>query len=342
MDGDYFLVVVDSFSKFRTSAAATIAILRGIFARLGMPVVIVSDNGLQFASKEIAEYCAANGIEHIFTAPYHPQSNGQAERFVDIFKRAVKKNQGGRASINEALDIFHLTYRNTPNRSAPDGKSPSEIMFGRKLRTCLELLRPPVQHFEKLPGNVDIQRRFVCNDPVYVQVHIKNSWKWAPGVILECIGDVMYNVWVDNRRLLRSHINQLRKRIDCDSAATSLNKQVTLPLDVLLDAWNLPLSSASVQRPLAPKPVPLQPIVSQEVLQDKQQPIASSAPQHDKPTVSAASQQSSSLSTQSSTSSSETTLVSQPVSTRRSPRTRHLLGFQIPTFYIKRGDVTDR
>uniref|UniRef100_A0AAG5DP56 RNA-directed DNA polymerase n=1 Tax=Anopheles atroparvus TaxID=41427 RepID=A0AAG5DP56_ANOAO len=100
LDGVYFLVIVDAFSKWpeivktaSTSAHATIAILRGIFARHGSPITLVSDNGPQFVGEHFEDFCKRFGIAHITTAPYHPQSNGQAERFVDTFKRALRKIQ---------------------------------------------------------------------------------------------------------------------------------------------------------------------------------------------------------------------------------------------------------
>lgn len=84
-----YLLVVDSFSKCpeivqisRITAVATIMTLRSIFAWLGMPETVVSDNGTQFTSAEFAEFCCINGIQHVITAPFHPQSNGQVERFV--------------------------------------------------------------------------------------------------------------------------------------------------------------------------------------------------------------------------------------------------------------------
>ncbi|XP_065076073.1 uncharacterized protein K02A2.6-like [Ochlerotatus camptorhynchus] len=98
IEGEYFLLSVDSYSKWveivRTksiTATATIGILRSLFVRLGMPETLVSDNGTQFTSAEFAQFYLENGINHVTTAPFHPQSNGQAERFVDTFKRAVKK-----------------------------------------------------------------------------------------------------------------------------------------------------------------------------------------------------------------------------------------------------------
>ncbi|XP_065090367.1 uncharacterized protein K02A2.6-like [Ochlerotatus camptorhynchus] len=117
------MLAVDAYSKWpeivqtrRITSAATISILRSLFARLGMPEVVVSGNGTQFTSAEFQNFCADNGIQHVTTDPFHPQSNGQAERFVDTFKRTVKKIQEGKNTLQEALDVFLLVYRTTSNR----------------------------------------------------------------------------------------------------------------------------------------------------------------------------------------------------------------------------------
>ncbi|XP_062704096.1 uncharacterized protein K02A2.6-like [Aedes albopictus] len=196
IDGDYFLLAVDAYSKWpeivqtrRITSAATISILRSLFARLGMPEVVVSDNGTQFTSIEFQKFCVDNGIHHVTTAPFHPQSNGQAERFVDTFKRSVKKIQEGRntSTLQEALDVFLLVYRTTPNRQVVDGKSPSEAMFGRRIRTNLDLLRPPpVSSAVAAEPEQDSQkRRFAAHDLVYAKLFTKNKWRWAPGVVCE-------------------------------------------------------------------------------------------------------------------------------------------------------------
>ncbi|XP_062711283.1 uncharacterized protein K02A2.6-like [Aedes albopictus] len=97
IDGMSYLVIVDSFSKWpeifqtrSTTASSTIGILRETFARFGVSDTIVSDNGSQFCSSEFQQFCEYSGIIHIRTAPYHPQSNGQAERFVDTLKRSLR------------------------------------------------------------------------------------------------------------------------------------------------------------------------------------------------------------------------------------------------------------
>ncbi|XP_062713327.1 uncharacterized protein K02A2.6-like [Aedes albopictus] len=131
-----------------------------------MPETLVSDNGTQFTSSEFQQFCSDSGIDHVTTAPFHPQSNGQAERFVNTFKRALKNIQEGKVGVGEALDDFLLTYRTTTNRQVDEGKSPSEAMFGRRIKTSLDLLRPPPERppSDEKEGN---RRSFSAHDAVY-------------------------------------------------------------------------------------------------------------------------------------------------------------------------------
>ena len=75
------------------SATSTVVIelLRTSFARFGIPETIVTDNGPCFVSEEIEMYFQMNGIKHITSAPYHPASNGLAERAVQVLKKGLKK-----------------------------------------------------------------------------------------------------------------------------------------------------------------------------------------------------------------------------------------------------------
>lgn len=65
--------------------------LTSIFAQFGSPRKLVFDSGSQLTSKNVEAFCNLNGIEHIKTAPYTNMSNSQSERFVDTFKRAMRK-----------------------------------------------------------------------------------------------------------------------------------------------------------------------------------------------------------------------------------------------------------
>ncbi|XP_058116009.1 uncharacterized protein K02A2.6-like [Anopheles ziemanni] len=289
VDGDYFLVMVDAHTKWpevvrtcSTTTKATIAMMRGIFARFGYPETLVSDNGPQFVSSEFEDYCCRNGIDHVKTAPFHPQSNGQAERFVDTLKRKMQKIHEGGATREESLDIFLASYRMTPNPVVRNGQTPAEAMLGRKVRTALELLKPPSAEKEAPPVG---DKRFGSGDAVYTKMYARNSWRWVPARIVRELGTVMFEVETEDRKVHRRHLNQLRER----GAATPINAPSNtvepnrLPLDLLIDPApqeTRPISPAGQQintsdTVASPRPVPF---VTSRRRQPIQEPRRSSRP----------------------------------------------------------------
>lgn len=78
-----------------TTAESTIHCLTELFARFSFPETIVSDNGPQFVSQEFKHIVQAMGAQHVLTAPYHPSSNGLAERFIQTLKNALCKDGTG-------------------------------------------------------------------------------------------------------------------------------------------------------------------------------------------------------------------------------------------------------
>ena len=142
--GTMFSIVVDAYSKWpevvpmtTTSTTKTIEELRSMFARNGIPDQIVSDNGPQFIATEFSVFVKNNGIKHIRSAPYHPATNGLAERFVQTFK------QGMRASKSNQSISSKLANRTAPHTTT--GQSPSMLFMGRNLRTKLDVLKPDVR-----------------------------------------------------------------------------------------------------------------------------------------------------------------------------------------------------
>ena len=67
-----------------------------------------------FTGGEFREYCKSLVIEHVTTPTYNPRSNGQAERFVDMFKRALRKNREIDTD-EKSIQTFLTIYRITPN-----------------------------------------------------------------------------------------------------------------------------------------------------------------------------------------------------------------------------------
>ena len=60
------------------SSKTTVIHMNGMFARYGIPDIVRSDNGLQFASGYFAEFQKEYGFKHITSSPRDPQSHGEA------------------------------------------------------------------------------------------------------------------------------------------------------------------------------------------------------------------------------------------------------------------------
>ena len=114
-----FLILIDAHSKWieafcvaSATSNATIECLRQTFAQFGIPEMIVTDNGTCLVSAEFESFLKTNGVKHLTSAPYHPASNGLAERAVQIMKQGLKKVTQG--SLNARLAKILFAYRLTP------------------------------------------------------------------------------------------------------------------------------------------------------------------------------------------------------------------------------------
>ncbi|XP_062539247.1 uncharacterized protein K02A2.6-like [Armigeres subalbatus] len=149
--GAMLLIVVDAFSKWvevkvttSTTSAATIKILDGLFSTYGAPVTIVSDNGPQFTASEFKRFLQQSGVKyHKLSAPYHPATNGQTERYVQTVKNALKAMGTTHDNLQANLNVFLQQYRKAPHTET--GDSPAKLFLGRNIRTRLDLVRPPAK-----------------------------------------------------------------------------------------------------------------------------------------------------------------------------------------------------
>ena len=145
-EGKMLLVIINTYSKWveaipmgSTSATLTIVQLHKLFAQFNLPTTLVSDNGPQFTAQEFEDFCSSNGIKHIWVTPYHPSSNGLAERAVRVVKEGLKK-QNTSDTLTDRLSRVLLIYRITPQSTT--GIAPAELLFGRNLRSKLDLFKP--------------------------------------------------------------------------------------------------------------------------------------------------------------------------------------------------------
>lgn len=238
--GHMFMVIIDAYSKWlevitlqATTSAAIVGHLRTTFARFGIPEMVVSDNAPYFVSQEFEEFLRLNGCKHVTSAPYHPASNGLAERAVQVFKAGVKRMKTG--SLQDKVARFLFAYRRTPHTTT--GNSPAELLLGRNLRSRLDLLHPDAagrvqlkQHKQK-----EIHDRRVANrtlepgDLVYCR-NFGQGPAWLPGRILEATGPVSFRIELeDGRTVWRRHQDHIRKKYDEDPH-TATSESLSIPL----------------------------------------------------------------------------------------------------------------
>ena len=143
--GKSFLIVVDYYSRWievkqlqGQSTTAVISSLKEIFAVHGIPDLVVSDNGPQFANENFRKLAEEYGFVHTTSSPRYPQANGEAERGVRTVKALLKKN--------DDIQLALLSYRASPLQN---GLAPCELLMGRRLKTQVptlpHMLLPRVQ-----------------------------------------------------------------------------------------------------------------------------------------------------------------------------------------------------
>ncbi|XP_075732178.1 uncharacterized protein K02A2.6 isoform X2 [Rhipicephalus microplus] len=207
--GKMILVAVDAHTKWieavpvkHATTTSTITCLRAMFSRFGVPRTIVSDNGTQFSSQDFATFVAKNNIMHLKTAPFHPQSNGAAERAVRTIKDGLRKMREGNLEDNLVRLLFN--YRRTPQKT---GKSPSELLLGFQLRSRLDACFPSTVA-DSPPASDD----WVV--PIESNVYVRNygvGEKWTPGRVQSTAGSRMVTVQTPHS-VVRRHVDQVRPR----------------------------------------------------------------------------------------------------------------------------------
>jgi len=219
--GHMYLIATDAHSKWmevkvmnKITASDTILALREIFSTLGLPEIIVTDNGPSFTASDFRTFMSLNGIKHITVSPYHPSSNGLAERSVQTFKRAMVKIKSG--SVREKLCKFLTKYRCTPHSTT--GLSPAELLFGRNIRTHLDLLHPCLhntvsKHQQAQKSQHDrhaVEREISVGDNVFVRNFGTHGDKWLAGVVIESTGPLSFKVKTNTHGIVRRHQDQVR------------------------------------------------------------------------------------------------------------------------------------
>ena len=129
----YYLLMVDYYSRWiealpisDQTSKSVITVMKKVFSVFGIPNVVRSDNGRCYDSREFREFSENYNFQLITSSPRYPQSNGMAESAVGTVKKLWRKESD--------KEMAMLVYRTTP---LPSGYSPSELMFGRPVKSNL-------------------------------------------------------------------------------------------------------------------------------------------------------------------------------------------------------------
>ncbi|CAF1515164.1 unnamed protein product [Adineta ricciae] len=178
------------------------------------------------------------GITHVTTAPYHPASNGIAERFVRSFKEALTKElNSGATDKNTTVRRILRNYRWTPHTIT--GKRPVELIFKHSIRTELDLMKPVVT------SDTTDKSKFSIGQFVWMAKHQLNKRpQWIPAIVTDHVGSMMYMVQTTDGQRHKRHQNQLHHRF---SSHNSSIDDLSLPDEIE--------SSSSPAEPTIPAPV---------------------------------------------------------------------------------------
>ena len=140
------LIVTDHFtryaqaysSKTQTALATSILLWNNFIIHYGFPNKIISDQGHNFESELIANLCEVAGVQKMRTSPYHPQTNGQCERFNSTLLKMLdtltpEQKKDWKTYVPAMVHVYNCT------RNTATGDSPYYLMFGRKLGSPLML-----------------------------------------------------------------------------------------------------------------------------------------------------------------------------------------------------------
>ena len=152
---DYATRYLEALPIPNTEATTIAKELVSVFARVGIPDEILTDQGSNFMSSLLQEMYLMLNISRLRTSPYHPQTDGLTERFNGTLKSMIRKlTANNQKDWDEHLPHLLFAYREVPQEST--GFSPFELLYGRRVREPLDILKEVWVGYEGEKENVNI------------------------------------------------------------------------------------------------------------------------------------------------------------------------------------------
>ena len=149
-----------------------------VICKYGTPKCVLTDNGTHFTSIMMKHLLQRLGITHLYATPYHPQINGQIERFNSTMdaKIAALSNQY-RSDWDDKLPFVIFNY-NTSYHSTTK-TIPFELMYGRPPVLPFDLQNPIVslQQPSHYAQNIGQYISYLANDAKTNTIHALRQYK---------------------------------------------------------------------------------------------------------------------------------------------------------------------
>ena len=215
LEGVDHLVMGNFYSKMmfvwcippsQSNANKVVSLLKEMFSEHGIPEVLCSDSGPQYASAQFANFCISWGTTHETSSPHYPQSNGFSKACVKSIKHALQRAKYSGADPHLALLALWATPIDT---KLP---SPAELLYQCQLRTTIlakiHNSNPSAIHLheqmdkcsEATKAQADKHSKTLV--PLYAgqPVAMYNTLRriWVPATVIHVLPWNSYQVWTSN------------------------------------------------------------------------------------------------------------------------------------------------
>jgi len=218
----YILAMIDHWSKYiiltaikrqdEQSVAETI--LKKWILKFGAPKEIHADCGKNFESQRIKELMEKFGIQLIFSSPYHHNTNGMVERQFRTIREYIHASTKERGETSWADILPEVEFALNATRQKTIGKSPTEMLFGRKIDRQKWYSRDgsSTEARREVEGTIT-QRAFQLGDKVLVKKEIRNKSddKYdGPFKVVEKIHERSYRLEDSNKKQIIRNVEKLK------------------------------------------------------------------------------------------------------------------------------------